>query len=178
MGGIRMDGGKGGGHVCGENQWDGGSQFSSVACSAIAGHIKRVAVIAELAAPRIFQVQRTSALKSLVQRESGDARGGEQFKTVSIARLGGESGHGGRDKIRDLAGLRWVSGCDVVPDHRLGDTDANPEDGPMKELMHSFMAIKRHGRPEEVAGMVAWLSGPEAGFVTGAMHTIDGAFGA
>jgi cyclic-di-GMP-binding biofilm dispersal mediator protein len=58
------------------------------------------------------------------------------------------------------------------------DTDANPEDGPMKDLMHSFMAIKRHGRPEEVAGMVAWLAGAEAGFVTGAMHTIDGAFGA
>lgn len=58
------------------------------------------------------------------------------------------------------------------------DTDANPADGPMKELMHSFMALKRHGRPEEVAGMVAWLAGPEAGFVTGAMHTIDGAFGA
>jgi len=58
------------------------------------------------------------------------------------------------------------------------DTDANPEDGPMKDLLHGFMALKRHGRPEEVAGMVAWLAGPEAGFVTGAMHTIDGAFGA
>lgn len=58
------------------------------------------------------------------------------------------------------------------------DTDANPADGPMRDLLHGFMAIKRHGRPEEVAGMVAWLAGPEARFVTGAMHTIDGGFGA
>ena len=30
----------------------------------------------------------------------------------------------------------------------------------------------------EAAAMVAWLAGPEAGFVTGAMHTIDGGFAA
>lgn len=58
------------------------------------------------------------------------------------------------------------------------DTDANPAEGPMSELQHGFMAIKRHGSAQDVAGMVAWLAGPEAGFVTGAMHTIDGAFGA
>ena len=58
------------------------------------------------------------------------------------------------------------------------NTDLNPEDGPMKDMMHSFMAIKRHAQPEEIAGMVAYLVGPEAAIVTGSQHTIDGGFGA
>ncbi len=58
------------------------------------------------------------------------------------------------------------------------DTDMNPADGPMKDTMHGFMALKRHGRPEEIAGLAAYLAGPEAGFITGAMHTIDGGMGA
>ncbi|MEH6585679.1 MAG: SDR family oxidoreductase [Halioglobus sp.] len=58
------------------------------------------------------------------------------------------------------------------------DTAMNPENGPMKGTMHSFMAIKRHARAEEIAGMVAYLTGPEAGIITGAQHTIDGGFSA
>lgn len=58
------------------------------------------------------------------------------------------------------------------------NTDMNPHDGPMSEYMHTFMALKRHGTPDEIAGMAAYLAGPEAGFITGAMHTIDGGFGA
>ena len=58
------------------------------------------------------------------------------------------------------------------------DTDMNPANGPMAELMHSAMAIKRHGTAAEVAGLVAFLAGPDAGGITGAMHTIDGGFGA
>jgi cyclic-di-GMP-binding biofilm dispersal mediator protein len=58
------------------------------------------------------------------------------------------------------------------------DTDMNPEDGPMKDTMHSFMAIKRHAKASEIAGMVAYLSGPEAGIITGAQHSIDGGFAA
>ncbi|WP_279596593.1 SDR family oxidoreductase [Methylobacterium sp. J-001] len=58
------------------------------------------------------------------------------------------------------------------------DTDMNPANGPHADVVKATMVMKRHGRPEEVAGMVAWLAGPEAGFVTGAMHTIDGGFAA
>ena len=58
------------------------------------------------------------------------------------------------------------------------DADLNPADGPMREMMHSFMAIKRHARPDEIAGMVAYPVGPDAAIVTGAQHTIDGGFGA
>lgn len=58
------------------------------------------------------------------------------------------------------------------------DTDSNPADGPKASEMHAVMAIKRHAQPEEIAGLVSYLVGPEASFVTGALHTIDGGFGA
>ena len=76
---------------------------------------------------------------------------------------------------RDL-GPRGITVNNVQPGPV--DTDMNPADGPMASTMHSFMAIDRHGRPEEVAGMVAYLAGPEAGFVTGAGLNIDGGFAA
>lgn len=58
------------------------------------------------------------------------------------------------------------------------DTDMNPADGPLKEVMHDFMAIKRHATGAEIAGLVAYLAGPEAGIITGAAYTIDGGFSA
>ena len=76
---------------------------------------------------------------------------------------------------RDL-GPRGITVNNVQPGPV--DTDMNPADGPMAGTMHSFMAIDRHGRPEEIAGMVAYLAAPEAGFVTGAGLNIDGGFAA
>lgn len=58
------------------------------------------------------------------------------------------------------------------------DTDMNPADGPMKDAMHSFMAIKRHARPSEIAALVGYLAGPNADLITGSLQTIDGGFGA
>ena len=54
------------------------------------------------------------------------------------------------------------------------DTDMNPADGAHAESQRSLMAIPRYGTPEDVAGLVAWLAGPEAGSVTGAAFRIDG----
>ncbi|WP_232338281.1 SDR family oxidoreductase [Bordetella flabilis] len=58
------------------------------------------------------------------------------------------------------------------------DTDMNPATGPMAADMHSVMAIKRHGTAQDVASLVVYLSGSHASGITGAMHTIDGGFGA
>ena len=58
------------------------------------------------------------------------------------------------------------------------DSDMNPAEGPMAATMHSFMAIKRHARPQEIAELTAYLAGPHAGMITGSLQTIDGGFGA
>lgn len=54
------------------------------------------------------------------------------------------------------------------------DTDMNPADGPTADDMRKLGALGRYGRPEEVASMVAYLAGPEAGYVTGTSILVDG----
>jgi len=80
-----------------------------------------------------------------------------------------------RGMARDL-GPRGITVNNVQPGPV--DTDLNPADGPFAETLKGFMALPRYGRGEEIAGMVAYLASPEAGFVTGASLTIDGGFGA
>lgn len=58
------------------------------------------------------------------------------------------------------------------------DTDMNPADGESAEQLKGMMALARYGKDEEIASFVAYLAGPEAGYVTGASLTIDGGFSA
>jgi cyclic-di-GMP-binding biofilm dispersal mediator protein len=58
------------------------------------------------------------------------------------------------------------------------DSEMNPSDGPMASTMHSFMAIKRHARGDEIAELAAFLAGPHGAMITGSLQTIDGGFGA
>jgi 3-oxoacyl-[acyl-carrier protein] reductase len=54
------------------------------------------------------------------------------------------------------------------------NTDMAPKEGPVAEMLKSMSALGRYGEPEEVAAAIAFLVGPEAGYITGAMLTIDG----
>ena len=58
------------------------------------------------------------------------------------------------------------------------DTEMNPAEGEFAGTMKSFLAVPRYGTADEVAGMVAYLAGPEAAYVTGASLMIDGGFSA
>ena len=58
------------------------------------------------------------------------------------------------------------------------NTDMNPENGPFAETLKSLLALKRYGRTEEIAGMVSYLAGPEAAYITGSNLLIDGGFAA
>ncbi|MEQ7922410.1 3-oxoacyl-ACP reductase family protein [Xanthomonas sp. WHRI 1810A] len=76
---------------------------------------------------------------------------------------------------RDL-GPRGITVNNVQPGPV--DTDMNPADGDFAESLMGLMAIARYGKADEIAGFVAYLAGPEAGYITGASLTIDGGFGA
>nr|WP_298148222.1 3-oxoacyl-ACP reductase family protein [uncultured Pseudomonas sp.] len=80
-----------------------------------------------------------------------------------------------RGMARDL-GPRGITVNNVQPGPV--DTDMNPENGDFAATMKGLMAIDRYGRAEEIAAFVAYLAGPEAGYVTGASLSIDGGFAA
>jgi 3-oxoacyl-[acyl-carrier protein] reductase len=54
------------------------------------------------------------------------------------------------------------------------DTDLNPAAGDWAEPQIANTALKRYGHVSEVAALVAFVAGPEAGYITGANLTVDG----
>jgi 3-oxoacyl-[acyl-carrier protein] reductase len=54
------------------------------------------------------------------------------------------------------------------------DTDLNPAAGDWAAPQIALTALKRYGSVDEIAAMVAFVAGPEAGYITGASLTVDG----
>lgn len=80
-----------------------------------------------------------------------------------------------RGLARDL-GPRGITVNNVQPGPV--DTEMNPDSGEFAQMLKGIMALGRYGRPDEIAGFVAYLASAEAGYVTGASLTIDGGFAA
>lgn len=81
--------------------------------------------------------------------------------------------------VRGLArdfGARGITVNSIQPGPT--DSDMNPAEGPMAEQLHSFMAIRRHAKPTEIAELAAYIAGPHGAMITGSLQTIDGGFGA
>jgi 3-oxoacyl-[acyl-carrier protein] reductase len=78
-----------------------------------------------------------------------------------------------RGLARDL-GPRGITVNNVQPGPTANDSMS--ADGPAAEAMAKWLALPRIGAPEEIAGLVSYLAGPEAAFVTGATLAIDGGF--
>jgi NAD(P)-dependent dehydrogenase (short-subunit alcohol dehydrogenase family) len=72
---------------------------------------------------------------------------------------------------RDLGG-RGITVNIVHPGST--NTDMNPADGEASAAQRARMAIPRYGNVDDVAALVAFVAGPEAGSINGAGLTVDG----
>lgn len=57
------------------------------------------------------------------------------------------------------------------------NTDMNPQDGPLSEMLLPHMSVGRYGQPNEIGALVSFLAGPDSGYINGASLDIDGGFG-
>jgi 3-oxoacyl-[acyl-carrier protein] reductase len=54
------------------------------------------------------------------------------------------------------------------------DTELNPASGDWATPQTAVTALKRYGKVEEVAALVAFVASPESSYITGANLTVDG----
>ena len=57
-------------------------------------------------------------------------------------------------------------------------TEGTPPEGDFAAMLIGFTALKRFGRPQDVANLAAWIASDQAHYMTGSVVTIDGGWSA
>jgi 3-oxoacyl-[acyl-carrier protein] reductase len=53
------------------------------------------------------------------------------------------------------------------------ETEMNPANSPIADVVRSMLALGRYGQPEEIAAAVAFLASPAANYITGTILNVD-----
>lgn len=132
-------------------------------------NVRAVFLASQAAAGRLADGGRIISTGSALARFAGGPGG--TLYAMSKAALAGMS----KPLARELAG-RGIT-VNVVHPGAI-DTDMNPADGPFAAPQRTATALARFGSADEVASLVAYLAGEDAGFITGAELVADGGYGA
>lgn len=131
----------------------------------LAVNVRAVVTACQAAAVHMREGGRIISIGSCLAEHTG--RPGVSLYSLSKAALIGWT----QGLARDL-GPRGITVNIIHPGPT--DTDMNPADGPSSEGLRARMAIPRYGEPQDIAGLVAFVAGPEGRFITGAGLAIDG----
>ncbi|MGH6613774.1 3-oxoacyl-ACP reductase family protein [Sphingomonas sp.] len=132
----------------------------------LAVNVRAVFAAIQTAVAHMARGARIITIGSVVADRSGFA--GSSVYSMTKAAVAGLT----RGLARDL-GPRGIT-VNVVQPGPI-ETDIN-DDAAMRDMIRPLIAIGQLGKGAEVASLVAYLAGPESGFITGAALTVDGGY--